>query len=558
MKVALCTCEGRVKRGDLEKIKGVEIFDSLCKNETDRRFDIIGCSYPSLKNVGRILIDLNNLVFLKQKESIEKAKLILKAYSELMGVHASFIDAEVDDSLLVKTDDFELAFGLSKHFDPLYVLTDNPAISEVAVAIKGEIKSIKGKIGKFEVKIDGVEIRSGKKVGSITVSQIFIPGLERTKEGMYSSYHQIFDAIYNKGGIVKINPLSYKKDRCGVSFNGVSGCDLCKCNHGFIIHGQEVQIDLMSCYGCGLCSSLCPSDALSFQIFPREALLKMIDVMSEYRKKKTLLFACRNAIGKVYEGGKTDSFFPIILPCINALSEVEVFYPLLNGFSGVYILPCDCPHGSFEGLKKAGEIASVFGIDRIVIQKEFNPEVIKKLNSKKPISNKFKLNSDEKRRQLIEIVSYFKNHFKPTIEKMDLDEFGYLKVSESCTLCKTCSSVCPMNAIERNGGKLEFTHGLCINCDLCRIFCPENSIKIEEELLIPEIDVKKVLKEEKMIRCPRCNKEHISESEYKKVSALTGHKIFTLYCNECKPIIVFEGIYKELAGEGDGEGKGDS
>ncbi len=549
MEIALCTCEGRVKREHLEKIENAHIFDRLCHEKPEKKFDIAGCSHPALKDTARILIDLNNLIFLRQKEPAERTRVILKAYSEILKPEISFIDAEIDSSLLVITDSIEFVSLLAKHFEPLYVLTDDPSISEIAIAIKGKIKSISGSIGNFNVELDGTDLRTGKKIRNIEVSQIIIPGIDDTREGIFSSELQALEAVYNKEGIVKVKPVIYHDERCGVSFNGVHGCRLCRCPYGLIQHRDRVIIDLMSCPGCGLCSSLCPSDALSFQIFPRSALLKMIEVMSEYRKRKTLLYACKNAIGRVYGEERTDTFFPVILPCINSLSEVEVLYPLVRGFSGVYILPCECPHEDFEGAKKAVEIARAFEIESIVIERDFYPEIVRKLNRSSPVSDDFQLNSLEKRKQLAEIISEIKKHNEPVTEKLNLSDFGSLSISDSCTLCKTCSSVCPTNAIERNNGRLEFIHGLCINCNLCRIFCPEGSIKIESGLYLMEADIKKVLKEEKMIKCPRCKKEHISESEYRKISALTNHRILTLYCNECKPVIVFEGLYREIAGE---------
>ncbi len=549
MEIALCTCEGRVKREHLEKIENAHIFDRLCYERPEKRFDIAGCSHPALKSHARVLVDLNNLIFLRQNDPAEKAKIILKAYSEMLKAEISFIDAEVESSLLVRTDNAEFVSLLAKHFEPLYVLTDEPSISEMAVAIRGEIRSISGVVGNFSVELDGVEMRTGRKVRSLKVSQIVIPGIKDAREGIFSSEIQALEAVYNKDGIVKVRPLSYRDGRCGISFNGVNGCRLCRCPHGLVQHEERIVLDLMSCHGCGLCTSLCPSDALSLQIFPRNVLMKMIEIMSEYRKRKTLLYACRNAIGRVYGEKKTDSFFPVILPCINSLSEVELLYPLVRGFSGIYILPCDCPHEDFEGVERGVKIARAFGIESIVIERDFYPDVVKKLNRSSPVSEGFQLSPSEKREQLVEIISHIKKHVKPVTEKLDLNGFGSLSISDSCTLCKTCSSVCPMNAIKRNNGRLEFIHGLCINCNLCRLFCPESAIKIENGLDLSEADIKKVLKEEKMVKCPRCQKEHISESEYRKVSALTGHRIFTLYCNECKPVIVFEELYREIAGE---------
>lgn len=539
---------GRVGKRELEKIENAVIFDRACEEDFNEKFLIFGCSHPAVAEKARVAIDLNNLVFLRQKNPSEKARLILNAYKEIAKINYSYIDIPVGDSLLAKTDDFELASILSMHFSPLYVVTRNKEISDVGIAIDGEIKEIQGNIGDFIVKLDGVDLRTGKRVGELKVAQIFIPGIKDERDGIYSSERRVLEAIYNKGGILKVKAINYSKDRCGASFNGISGCKLCRCNHGFVGHGESVRIDLLGCYACGLCASLCPSDSLRFEILPREVIIKMIDIFSEYRGRKTILFACKNAIAKVYGNRKTETFFPIILPCINALSEVEILYPLLRGFSGVYILPCNCRHGKFDGANRAMKIAEHFGIECIVLEDEFRAEVIKKLNTFKPVSENFEFKSEIKRKQLIEILSFLKSKLEYDGEKIDLEGFGYAEVSESCTLCRTCSTVCFMDALRRNNGKLEFQHGLCVDCGLCMIFCPENAIRVENGLYIDKVVEKVILREEKMIRCPECGKEHISEKEYRKISSATGYRILSLYCSDCRAKMIFEGIYKEMEG----------
>lgn len=49
---------------------------------------------------------------------------------------------------------------------------------------------------------------------------------------------------------------------------------------------------------------------------------------------------------------------------------------------------------------------------------------------------------------------------------------------EGCILCVGCSSVCPTNAIEVVGTRMEHFSDKCIDCGLCVMACPSNVIQM--------------------------------------------------------------------------------
>lgn len=51
---------------------------------------------------------------------------------------------------------------------------------------------------------------------------------------------------------------------------------------------------------------------------------------------------------------------------------------------------------------------------------------------------------------------------------------------EGCIFCVGCSSVCPKNAIEAVGTRMEHYPERCIDCGLCAKVCPANVITLHK------------------------------------------------------------------------------
>ncbi len=66
---------------------------------------------------------------------------------------------------------------------------------------------------------------------------------------------------------------------------------------------------------------------------------------------------------------------------------------------------------------------------------------------------------------------------------------------DGCILCVGCSSVCPTNAIEVIGTRMEHFADKCIDCALCVKACPANVIEMYKGIK----DYKNLPKEAKFI-----------------------------------------------------------
>jgi len=552
LRVVLCTCKGKIEREELEKLEksfDVQVFDNLCEEKPEEFFDVVGCSYKLVGDLGKFQIDLNDLVFLRQDNATEKAELLLKAYRKMFEVEREVMRINVSSSFLVETDDVEFAKELQKIFTPLYVVTRNKEMKGVGIPIMGKVTGFEGELGSFRVFIDGVNMHTGEAVESVVVSQLLIPGMKLRKDGAFNVKSDVLDAISNVGEFAKFKAVEYDASRCAASFNEVSGCKLCECTHECLIRERYIRIEHRNCFGCGRCASLCPTDALEFSLMPGEVVEEIINTLSGYREEKVLLYVCKEALGKVYGGEKTGTFFPVVVPCVAALSEVDIIYPLLRGFNGVYVLHCsNCPHGSFDGLRLAESICEAFDIDNIVHSEEFDERQIEMLLKRSPVDTGFDLRGSNKREKLLEIVKRIEEKRELKVRKLSFPGFGEVNVSYACTLCETCHKVCPTGALKKEGGKLKFSHGLCIGCKLCEKLCPENAIAVKDELDLGEFCYEIIVREDDLLECPRCGKRHISKREYQKLSELTGQKYSLMFCRDCRAVVIFEGIYREIFG----------
>ena len=134
--------------------------------------------------------------------------------------------------------------------------------------------------------------------------------------------------------------------------------------------------------------------------------------------------------------------------------------------------------------------------------------------------------------------------------KIETERYAEISISENCTFCKTCQTFCPTGAIRRDNAtaRLYFNHILCIACGLCGKACPENAIVLERGLNLRDISPR-ILFEAEMVVCPSCGKKHISKRAHEKISEILGLEISTMYCDECRPKMIFETIYREVEGE---------
>lgn len=122
--------------------------------------------------------------------------------------------------------------------------------------------------------------------------------------------------------------------------------------------------------------------------------------------------------------------------------------------------------------------------------------------------------------------------------------------AERCTLCMSCVSACPASALQDNPQQpeLKFIEKNCVQCGLCAGTCPEQAITLQPRLLLtPERAQPRRLHHSPPYACVRCGKPF---GTLKAIEAmlgrLAGHSMFQgaalerlKMCGDCRVVDIF-------------------
>ncbi len=410
---------------------------------------------------------------------------------------------------------------------------------------------ITGSVGNFNLIVDGYDpVKGNRGSFSLKAGQLILPQwLEEDKEGIYGykdvseEFKAALKVTNNLGGYTRVSPVRIHHDMCAASKSGFNGCGLClPCPQG-AISKKDGKISISgSCNACGFCAAVCPLSVIDYTLLPSDKLWEKIDAILE--EDKTVAFVCEGALGSLYglDEKRLPEISPVIVPCINAVSEVHYLYAALKG-ANVVVIPCEDEH-DFKNYKLAKQTLNAFGLDSL---KKTSFEELKntKLKGKNPGNILDGSQGRNKREQWLYMVHKLMDKYSVEQPVIDSDSFASVEVSDNCTLCMTCTHFCPTGAIRKEGESIHFNHGLCIACDLCTV-CPEGAIKITRGLDLNQLEDREVFRGELMC-CPSCGKPHIPKNMYEKFSSLGEHSL--LFCSDCRPRIILESIYDEMVNE---------
>ncbi len=495
------------------------------------------------------VLDLRVLKAFKNPSEVGKTILA----SESVYHSPEYDVVEVGKSVLYIGENLELVEELSLHCD-LIVVTEKDEVVEKLYpyevrVIKGKIKGIEGRIGRLKVHLDGVDVTNGREVESIEVGQVIYPGFEGDIEGVYKDeFLGAFKVLSNLGGFMKLVAVKINYDVCGAFKSGLIGCTYClQCpNSAVNLVGDKVEVDLNACKACGFCSSICFTSAMQNGVVPSDKMIEKIDRVAEVAEMNVLAFVCEKALAELNRFKDLPDVAVITVPCLNHVNEVHYLYAVLKGFR-VVAIPCK------NGFKKdcfeiAKNTLKAFGFDCLRVGGwEDLKEIVNELKNKEVPRVEFRLEGRNKREMWLSLVESLMVYDLKE-EKFETNYFGKVRINDNCTLCNACTNFCPMNAVRRDEDKIVFNHGLCIACGMCSKACPENALEVEKVLDFGDL-CEKVVFEDEVLRCPRCGKPHISRRAYEKLKALTGMEKSLLFCKECRPKTILEGLYEEIVKE---------
>jgi len=367
---------------------------------------------------------------------------------------------------------------------------------------------------------------------------------------------QITDGI---GEFDKPKYFNWEAEKCAHQRNAITGCSRCIevcATDAITSEDGRVVINPYLCQGCGDCTSVCPSGAVSYQYPTRvESLLAIRQKLKH--SSAAVLFYSGDLPEMLTHTQQTIHCFEVeglgsvgLDICLNALAF---------GASNVLILDSgeltpETRATIQTTVVQAREILTGLGYSEGRVQFVSAGEWVL---SNPPEWDKASYQPDADKRTAIRMATDFLRQFsaseQPFCQLSEPSAFGTVQVNTAaCTLCMACVSGCPAQALEAGGEypQLKFIEALCVQCGICRQTCPEHAIALQPRYYYDSTQARKkqLLFEEEPFCCIVCQKPFAPASMINIIlQKLQHHPMFAgnkkqqlMMCEDCKVIKMFD------------------
>ncbi len=397
----------------------------------------------------------------------------------------------------------------------------------------------------------------------------------------------IAEIVALKGEFEKPKFFNYKANICAHSRNQKTGCTQCidVCSTKAIApKGDHIEVTPQLCMGCGACTTVCPSGALTY-VYPRVSDLgaRIKTLLRTYAsaggRDATLLFHDEGegakaiaTLARTGEGLPAHAI-PVALHHPSAAGLDVWLGAFAYGAAGVSVLLTeDIAPQYVKALRAQASVANAvlaalgYQDSRVGIavaltaSSALKGEVARgmgfKTNAAKthphpnpPLEGEGNFNvrglavreaatfnlTNDKRGTLDAAFEHLLKHAPTPKKVIPLSigaPYGEIKVNaDRCTMCLACVGACPEGALADNPEKpqLRFIESKCVQCGLCEKTCPESAISLVPQLnLAPEAKRPRVLNEAEILACTRCGKALGTKQMIETmIGKLTGHSMFS-------------------------------
>lgn len=459
------------------------------------------------------------------------------------------------------------------------------SLSSEIIHIKGKSPSsseedevtIEGALGQFVVHAAGKEYKSDLILdlspNPILSMSYKPPGYLSTGTeplNIYKIRTELEDLV---GTFEKPKYIDYNESVCAHGRSGKSGCTRCidACPAEAIISlVNKVEVDTNRCHGGGICATVCPSSALTYTYpKPKDLLTHVRTLILTYTKELSeegevatpdLVFATEE------EQARVEQILPAAL--VITVEEVASVGPevwlsaLVWGARSVRLFALD---GMPESAQQALDL-HVSMVQKTLAAMNYPANVVSVIIEESELITSSYLSDvkaathaalDGKRQAFYMALDHLVEQAKDA-QMMTLlpsgSSFGDVSIDKSsCTLCMSCVSACPGNALQDGHEKpmVSLVEGNCLQCGICVNTCPENAMSISPRLILNrKLRLKpRVLHEDEPFCCTSCGKPFATKSGITTIlTKLAGHSMFAdqrardrlKMCDDCRVVDMME------------------
>ena len=420
----------------------------------------------------------------------------------------------------------EILESLDPQLRPIALLTDAGNITNLpsgVTCLQGQLLALSGYLGQFHAAIQGKKnplnlgllCANDKACFDLVLDLSFSPCLtmEVPPLGYYAPgndpaavKHALREIHTLVGTFSKPKFYRYDLAKCVHARKGIQGCTRCiqACPTQAIASRQDrVQVDPHLCQGCATCAVVCPTGAISdSRLVPKDFLETLqirirTQIDSEQRPPVVLFHDAANHHPPI-ETGRDDLPSHVITVQLRelAVAGMETWLNVLScGAAGVVLLatkrnPTSTRKELQAQLNTVNQLMEGMGyackrVRLLELHDALHDHTIAELNFPHPEFQTASFHTyNDKRRIVVKALAHLWSQAEAPQSCVTLDvgaPFGEVCVDpDLCTLCMSCTTVCPTRALQRGGRpaeeRLEFIEANCVQCAICAAACPENAI----------------------------------------------------------------------------------